>query len=48
MITIAYILIVGYVLALVLWNLYTEKRALDQITAALVLIPLMLRLFGIK
>ncbi len=48
MITLLYILIVSYVLALVVWNLYTEERTLDQVTAALVVIPLVLRLLGIK
>lgn len=48
MITFAYILIVACILALVLWNLYTQEKAMDQLTAALVLIPLILRLLGIK
>jgi len=48
LITLLYILIVSYVLALVVWNLYTEERTLDQVTAALVVIPLVLRLLGIK
>jgi len=48
MITIFYIVIVAFVLGLVIKNLYSEEKISDQITAALVLIPLILRLLGIK
>jgi hypothetical protein len=40
-ITIAVILLVG-------WNLFREKRLVEQMAAALVLIPLILRVLMIK
>jgi hypothetical protein len=43
-----YSLIVGYLLVLAVWNLYCEESRWNQVTYALVLIPLLLRLAGIK
>ena len=48
MATIVYTVIVAYILGLVVWNLYALGRVAEQLTAALVLIPLLLRLLGIK
>lgn len=48
MITWLYVLIVGYLLGLVGWNLYRQEKLGDQIIAVLVLIPLLLRFLGIK
>lgn len=48
MITIIYRLIVAMVIALVCWNLYTEKKLTQQMNCALVLIPLVLRALMIK
>lgn len=48
MITIIYRLIVVMVIALVCWNLYTEKKLTQQMNCALVLIPLVLRALMIK
>jgi|LSQX01.3.fsa_nt_gb hypothetical protein len=47
-ITIVYLVILACVLALVVWNLFTEKKFTNQITAAMVTIPLILRLLLIK
>ncbi|MBP6950193.1 MAG: hypothetical protein WBL60_05305 [Saccharofermentanales bacterium] len=46
--TIIYRLIVALVIALVGWNLFTEKKFTAQLTAAMVLIPLVLRALMIK
>lgn len=43
-----YSAIVGYLLALSVWDLYREDNRWNQITCALVLIPLLLRLVGVK
>ena len=48
MITLIYRGIVLIVSLLVLWNLFTEKKFINQLNAALVLIPLILRLLMIK
>lgn len=48
MLTIIYRLIVVYVLFLTVWNLFTEKKPMNQISAALVTIPLVLRALMIK
>lgn len=48
MITIIYQGIIALVIALVGWNLYTEKKLTNQLNCALVLIPLVLRLLMIK
>lgn len=48
MITLLYILLVAYILAMVLWNLYREKDLGFEVTAVLVVIPLLLRLAGVK
>lgn len=40
--------IVAYLLALAVWDMYRETNRWDQITCALVLIPLLLRLVGVK
>ena len=47
-ITIIYRLIVALVIALVGWNLFTEKKIFMQMNCALVLIPLVLRVLMIK
>lgn len=48
MLTIIYRLIVALVIALVGWNLFTEKKLTAQMNCALVLIPLVLRVLMIK
>lgn len=48
MLTIIYRLIVALVIALVGWNLFTEKKLTMQMNCALVLIPLVLRVLMIK
>jgi hypothetical protein len=48
MITWIYSAIVGYLLVLAVWDLYREEKRWDQLTCALVLIPLLLRLVGVK
>ena len=48
MITWIYRGIVALVRAFTLWNLFTEKNWLKQCTAALVTIPLILRVLMIK
>ena len=48
MITIIYRLIVVYVIALVGWNMFSEKKLTMQMNCALVLIPLVLRALMIK
>jgi len=48
MFTIIYRLIVAMVLALTVWNLFSDKSTINQINAALVLIPLILRALMIK
>lgn len=46
--TIIYLVIIALVLGFIVWNMFTEKDVMVQIDAALVLIPLVLRLFLIK
>lgn len=48
MVTLLYILITGLMLVLVVWNLYREADGWKQLTAAMVMVPLLLRLLGIK
>ena len=48
MITIIYRLIGVMVIALVGWNLFTEKKLTNQLNCAMVLIPLVLRALMIK
>ncbi len=48
MITWLYVLIAGWLLYLTVYNLYKEERPLLQLTCALVAIPLLLRVLGIK
>ena len=48
MITLIYRGIVGLVLVFTVWNLFSEKKLMDQANAALVVIPLILRLLMIK
>ena len=48
MITIIYRLIVVMVVALIGWNLFSEKKLTMQINAAMVLIPMVLRALMIK
>ena len=48
MITIIYRLIVVTVIALIGWNLFTEKKLTMQMNAAMVLIPMVLRALMIK
>ena len=43
MITIIYRLILALIVGLVGWNLFTEKKLTMQLNAAMVLIPLVLR-----
>lgn len=46
--TIVYLIILAFVLGLVVWNLWTEKKLVNQLTAMMVIIPLVLRLLLIK
>jgi hypothetical protein len=46
--TYLYLVIVAYFLGLTVWILYREKSVTLQLTAVLVIIPLSLRLLGIK
>ena len=48
MITIIYRLIVVRVVALIGWNLFTEKKLTMQMNAAMVLIPMVMRALMIK
>lgn len=48
MMTIIYRIIVVMVAVLVLWNLFSEKKFINQLNAAMVLIPLVLRALMIK
>ena len=48
MITIVYRLIILLVLVFTVWNLFTEEKVFMQANAALVVIPLILRLLMIK
>ncbi len=48
MITWLYVLIVAWLVYLTIYNLYKEEKPMDQVTCAMVTIPLLLRLFGIK
>ena len=43
-----YLLIIVFLLIFIIWNMITEKDVLRQIDAALVIIPLLLRLFLVK
>lgn len=47
-ITIVYLIILACVLGLVIWNMFTEKKLVNQMTAMMVIIPLALRLLLIK
>lgn len=46
--TVIYLAIIVMLLGLVIWNMFTEKDIMVQIDAALIIIPLVLRLFLIK
>ena len=48
MITIIYRLILALIVGLVGWNLFTEKKLTMQLNAAMVLIPLFLRVLMVK
>lgn len=48
MLTIIYRIIVALVIALVGWNLFTEKKLTAQMNYALVLIPMVLRVLMLK
>ncbi len=48
MITLIYRGIVGLVLVFTVWNLFSDKKLLNQANAALVVIPMILRLLMIK
>lgn len=48
MITIIYRLLVVMVVALIGWNLFTEKKLTMQMNAAMVLIPMVMRALMIK
>lgn len=47
-ITIIYLAIIAFLLFFIVWNMVTEKDIMLQIDAALVIIPLVLRLLLIK
>ncbi|MDD2429300.1 MAG: hypothetical protein PHQ85_06920 [Eubacteriales bacterium] len=46
--TIVYLVILALVLGLVIWNLFTEEKFVNQVTAFMVIVPLILRLLLIK
>jgi hypothetical protein len=46
--TVIYQIITTAIIGLVVWNLFREKRLVEQMAAALVLIPLILRVLMIK
>jgi hypothetical protein len=46
--TVIYQVITGSVILMVVWNLFRERRLVEQMAAALVLIPLILRVLMIK
>ncbi len=46
--TIVYLVILACVLALVVWNMITEEKLVNQLTAMMVIVPLILRLLLIK
>jgi hypothetical protein len=46
--TVVYQIITTAIIGLVVWNLFREKRLVEQMAAALVLIPLILRVLMIK
>ena len=48
MITLIYRGIVGLVLVFTVWNLFSDKKLVHQANAALVVIPMILRLLMIK
>lgn len=48
MITLIYRGIVGLVLVFTVWNLFSDKKLVNQANAALVVIPMILRLLMIK
>ena len=48
MMTIVYLAIAAVILALTMWNLWTEKDWRKQASAAMVAIPLLLRVFLVK
>lgn len=43
-----YLAIILFLLVFIIWNMFTEQNLLTQIDAALVIIPLVLRLLLIK
>ncbi|MBQ7247395.1 MAG: hypothetical protein IJS22_04835 [Lachnospiraceae bacterium] len=47
-VTIIYLAIIVFLLFFIIWNMFTEKDIMLQIDAALVIIPLVLRLLLIK
>jgi len=47
-VTVVYQILTAGVIALVAWNLVRERRLVEQIAAAIVLIPLILRVLMIK
>lgn len=48
LLTVIYLAIIAVLLFFIVWNMITEKDIMVQIDAALVIIPLVLRLFLIK
>lgn len=48
MITFIYLGIVAVLIGFIIWNMLKEKDLMLQIDAALILIPLLLRLFLVK
>ncbi len=48
MITLIYRILVLFILLLTLWNLFTEDKVEEQANAAIVVIPLVLRILMIK
>lgn len=47
-VTVVYLVILAALIFFIVWNMFTTKDLMLQIDAALVLVPLLLRLFLIK
>ena len=46
--TVVYQLIIAFVLISIIWGIFTETKGTKQIVCAMVLIPLVMRMFMIK
>ncbi|MEF9974009.1 MAG: hypothetical protein RSJ41_01425 [Clostridia bacterium] len=46
--TYIYLALIAIVLVFVVWNMFTEKKIMNQLNAVMVIVPLVLRLLLIK